>query len=166
LGEIAEPSAPVREGYVPHDCKRADFSSGPLKSQDILYKPALLPSTNLEMIHKYMVGSPSRFPSENGLSQFCQFVRKVRKIFPPQFLKMCSALQIIPLPGREVDLLGQNNGVIPPRKGGGQPFICADPSERLFLAQAEYGDWTRVYSRRFGVPKPPSRLGHDPLIEP
>jgi hypothetical protein len=47
---MAEPPATVRERYVPHDCKQDDFSSGPLKSQDILSIPALGPSTNLEMI--------------------------------------------------------------------------------------------------------------------
>jgi hypothetical protein len=46
------PPATVRERYVLHGCKQDDFSSGLLKSQDILNMPALRPSTNLEMIQK------------------------------------------------------------------------------------------------------------------
>jgi hypothetical protein len=44
---------------MPHDCKQDDFSSGPVKSQEILKRPALWLSTNLEMIQKY------RFTAEN-----------------------------------------------------------------------------------------------------
>jgi hypothetical protein len=46
---------------VPHDCKQYGFSSGPLKSQDILCIPALWPSTNLEMIFIYKYPSCDLF---------------------------------------------------------------------------------------------------------
>jgi hypothetical protein len=44
-----DPPATGWERYAPHDCKQDDFSSGPLKSQEILESPALWLSTNLEM---------------------------------------------------------------------------------------------------------------------
>jgi len=47
--EIAAPPATAKEMYAPHDCKQADFPSGPLKSLPILNIPALWLSTNLEM---------------------------------------------------------------------------------------------------------------------
>jgi hypothetical protein len=46
------PPATGRERYMPHDCKQDDFSSGPLKSREILERPALWLSTDLEMIRK------------------------------------------------------------------------------------------------------------------
>ena len=50
FGEIVEPPATAKERQVPYDCKQDDFPSGTLKSLPILNRPALWPSTNLEMI--------------------------------------------------------------------------------------------------------------------
>ena len=88
-------AANAKKGYMPHDCKQYNFSSGTLESPVIWNIPALWPSTNLEVIQTLQ---PSFFtpyserptPDFFALGPFVHFTQQVHKNFLRYCLGPCS----------------------------------------------------------------------------